>query len=349
MKAPSRLAGEVVDLFCGIGGLSYGLKLAGFDIKAGYDVDRRCKYAYESNNDASFLEADVANLSANEVKKHYSGKLPSILAGCAPCQPFSTYKRRYGEDPRWNLVDKFAKLAVQVHPDYITMENVPSLIKYKKGTIFSSFVNKLKDAGYNVFWTVAKCEEYGVPQKRRRLVLIASLKKHIDSLIPKTKACKTVRNAIGSLPPLDAGKCSSDDPLHVAAGLSNTNMQRIRSSKPGGTWRDWPKDLRAKCHQKNTGKSYTGVYARMSWDEPSPTITTQCYGFGNGRFGHPSQDRAISLREAAILQSFPSDYKFLPIGAKPSITEIGRWIGNAVPVALAEAIGKTIINSTDGE
>lgn len=348
MSTSFKSAGEVVDLFCGVGGLSYGLKCAGFDIKAGYDIDKRCKYAYESNNAALFFTQDIANLSASEVKKHFTGNFPSILVGCAPCQPFSTYKRRYSEDPRWNLVDKFAKLAVQVRPDFITMENVPSLIKYKKGTIFSSFVNQLENSGYNVFWTIAKCENFGVPQKRRRLVLIASLTKRITSLISESTVCKTVRNAIGYLAPIEAGKSSSEDPLHVAAGLSNANMQRIRLSKPGGTWHDWPKEFRAKCHQKNTGKTYTGVYARMSWDEPSPTITTQCYGFGNGRFGHPTQNRAISLREAAILQSFPSNYKFLPKGEKPSLTEVGRWIGNAVPVALAEAIGKTIINSNSG-
>ena len=144
---------------------------------------------------------------------------------------------------------------------------------------------------------------------------------------------------------IQAGECDPNDPLHFASSLSDRNLKRIRASKPGGTWRDWPEELRAACHRKPSGKTYSGVYARMTWDDPSPTMTTQCYGFGNGRFGHPEQDRAISLREAAILQSFPSGYRFLPENKKPSLKEVGRWIGNAVPVKLAEAIGKQIIST----
>ena len=144
------------------------------------------------------------------------------------------------------------------------------------------------------------------------------------------------------MPALSQGKGSNVDTLHVAAGLSDLNLKRIRVSKPGGTWRDWPKELVAECHRKNTGKTYPGVYARMSWDQPSPTLTTQFFGFGNGRFGHPDQDRAISLREGAILQGFPPEYSFLPEGDKVHFKTLGRLIGNAVPVTLGEIIGKSI-------
>lgn len=341
-KEDSEPFAEVVDLFCGVGALSHGLFRAGFDIRAGYDTDSRCKHAFEANNEAKFHSRDVAKLQPEEIQSHFSGELPTVLAGCAPCQPFSTYKQRYDEDPRWDLVESFAQLAVRVQPDFVTMENVPSLLKYKEGRVFARFKEVIEDAGYNVQWEVARCEQYGVPQRRRRLVVIASR----IALPPKLRATHstplTVRDAIASLPSIGAGENTKKDPLHVAASLSEINLARIKASRPGGTWRDWPFDLRAKCHQRASGKTYSGVYARMEWDKPSPTMTTQCYGFGNGRFGHPEQDRAITLREAAILQSFPKDYSFLPKGETPALSEVGRWIGNAVPVSLAEAIGNSI-------
>lgn len=333
--------GEVVDLFCGIGALSHGLKLAGFNVVAGYDIDENCKYAYEKNNDAEFFARDVAKLTAKEIEKHFSGKVPSVLAGCAPCQPFSTYKHRYEEDPKWNFVTKFAALAVAVKPDFITMENVPALLKYKDGSVFKRFCSIIQKGGYDLEWSIERCERYGVPQKRRRLVVLASKKYHLGCLKADEKIV-SVRQAIGRLPKVSAGEGHPKDPLHAASGLTKLNLKRIRASKPGGTWRDWPKSLRAECHQRPTGKTYPGVYARMTWDDPSPTLTTQCYGFGNGRFGHPEQDRAITLREAAILQSFPQNYEFVPAGQKVSFVEVGRWIGNAVPVKLAEAIGNAI-------
>jgi DNA (cytosine-5)-methyltransferase 1 len=338
----SRSLGEVVDLFCGVGALSHGLKQAGFEIKAGYDTDARCKFAFETNNSATFHAGDVSKLTAEEVAAHFSGEFPKVLAGCAPCQPFSTYKQRYDEDPQWGLVEKFAKLAVEVAPDYVTMENVPALERYKEGKVFQRFVDTLRAGGYSVEWMIARCEEFGVPQKRRRLVLIAAKHRTAVPLRVGKTAAMSVKEAIGSLPKLGAGETDPSDRLHTASALSDLNLRRIRASKPGGTWRDWPTELRADCHMRPSGKTYSGVYARMTWENPSPTMTTQCFGYGNGRFGHPDQDRAISLREAAILQSFPADYRFLPETQTASMKEVGRWIGNAVPVKLGEAIGKQI-------
>lgn len=342
MTSNKSVPGEVVDLFCGVGALSHGFKLAGFKINAGFDIDPRCKYAFEKNNESVFITRDISQLSPTEITEKFSGTAPRILAGCAPCQPFSTYKQRYEEDPRWNLVKTFATLAIQTSPDFVTMENVPALIRYKNGNIFKDFCKTLEDNGYKVSWSIAKCELFGVPQSRRRLVLIASKSSTPLVLSPTHSQALTVKDAIASLPPIFAGQRNDIDPLHISPSLSDLNMARIRASKPGGTWRDWPKGLRAACHLKPSGKTYPSVYARMAWNKPSPTMTTQCFGFGNGRFGHPEQDRAISLREAAILQSFPRNYDFLPAGQKPSFSEIGRWIGNAVPVKLAEAIGCTI-------
>jgi DNA (cytosine-5)-methyltransferase 1 len=334
---------EVVDLFCGVGALSHGLMLAGCKILAGYDTDARCRHAFEKNNEATFYPRDVSKLLASEIATHFSGQAPTVLAGCAPCQPFSTYKQRYAEDPQWGLVKKFAELASEVRPDFVTMENVPALLRYKGGAVFDDFKQKLEAAGYTVAHIVARCELFGVPQRRRRLVVLASRSGTPPALVPSGSGYRSVKEAIGSLPPLKAGQTDADDRLHTASALSPLNLQRIRASKPGGTWRDWPEDLRAPCHRRPSGSTYPGVYARMQWSQPSPTMTTQCFGYGNGRFGHPEQDRAISLREAAILQSFPSDYEFLPPEEEVSMKEVGRWIGNAVPVKLAESIGRLIV------
>jgi DNA (cytosine-5)-methyltransferase 1 len=219
------------------------------------------------------------------------------------------------------------------------MENVPTVAKHE---VFHDFVDTLKRLGYKVWHDVVDSSLYGVPQMRRRMVLLASKHGKIKMIEPTRKKPKTVKQAIGRLRPLSAGESSPKDKLHVTSTLSDTNLKRIKVSKPGGTWRDWPKNLVAECHRADSGRTYPGVYGRMEWDKPAPTMTTQCYGFGNGRFGHPEQDRAISLREAAILQSFPRDYKFIPKRGEVSFKVLGRLIGNAVPVDLGRAIARSI-------
>ena len=153
---------------------------------------------------------------------------------------------------------------------------------------------------------------------------------------------RTVMDEIGALPSLNHGEADEADPLHCTSRLSEINARRIVASKPGGTWRDWDEDLVAKCHKVETGRGYSSVYGRMKWDEPSPTITTQFFGFGNGRFGHPEQPRALSLREGAMLQGFPRDYEFVPPGKRIQFKAVGRLIGNAVPVKLAAAIARAV-------
>ena len=153
-----------------------------------------------------------------------------------------------------------------------------------------------------------------------------------------------IKEVIGHLPKIKAGEQHKDDPLHRAVSLNNINLKRIQASKQGGSWKDWPEELRLACHKKDSGSTYVSIYGRMSWNEPSPTMTTQCYGYGNGRFGHPEQDRAISLREAAIFQSFPDDYQFHPADVKMQTKDVGRMIGNAVPVRLGEVIGESFKN-----
>ena len=183
-----------------------------------------------------------------------------------------------------------------------------------------------------------------MPQDRSRLVLIGS--RHGDPILPEPTHTPdeyvTVSQTIGDMPPLAAGRADPTDRLHCASGMSALNFERIRASRPGGTWRDWPPELVAECHRKKKGRGYASVYGRMRWDRPSPTITTQFYGFGNGRFGHPEQDRALSLREGAMLQTFPRDYAFIPPCEAAHFKSIGRLIGNAVPVGLARAIARAI-------
>ena len=333
---------EAVDLFCGVGGLTAGLRNAGVKVHAGYDNDLLCKYAFEYNNKAKFIEKDVANVSSQEIANWFSSARIRLIAGCAPCQPFSSYNngRDTQQDRKWPLLYQFTRLIREVSPELVTMENVPDIVKHK---VYDDFVNELKSMGYQVWANPVYCAEYGLPQHRRRHVLLASRLGPISLISPTHKSRpKTVYQAIGSLPPIAAGEEHPKDALHKAQGLSEINLERIRLSRPGGTWRDWPIELRSACHRKSSGMTYPSVYGRMEWNVPSPTMTTLCCGFGNGRFGHPEQDRAISLREAAILQSFPRSYRFMPLGKTISFKSVGRMIGNAVPVRLGEVIGESL-------
>ena len=332
-----------VDLFCGAGGLTRGLESAGIDVRLGVDIDPACEYPYSENNNASFLLKSVGEITSADFPEADDASF-NLLAGCAPCQPFSTYSQTWSgpSDERWNLLEHFSRLVEETRPHLVTMENVPPL---EREDVFRGFVDGLRHEGFEVFHGVVNCADYGVPQQRQRLVLLASTLGPIRLIDPVTPEGRrmTVGEAIGDMPPLEAGEACEDDPLHRACELSPLNLKRIRASKPGGTWRDWDERLRSSCHRKSSGKTYPGVYGRMTWTDPSPTMTTQYYGFGNGRFGHPEQDRAISLREGAILQSFPRNYEFVPEGEPVRRMVIGRLIGNAVPVKLGEAVGKSIV------
>jgi DNA (cytosine-5)-methyltransferase 1 len=337
-----------VDLFCGAGGLTHGMERVGIDVRLGIDLDPSCEYPYVENNRAEFLPKSVADVTGEEIRAAFGEAPYRLLAGCAPCQPFSTYSqaRKASEDSRWNLLSQFARLIRESDANIVTMENVPQV---ERETVFQDFVASLKADGFEVSFKVVDCVQYGVPQARRRMVLLASKLGPIELVPARDEDRKTVKDAIGHLPPIEAGRSCDLDPLHNAAELAPINLKRIRASKPGGTWRDWPHELVAKCHDKETGKTYPGVYGRMTWDDPSPTITTQYFGFGSGRFGHPTQDRAISLREGALIQSFPAGYRFVKPGEPIARKTIGRLIGNAVPVKLGEAIGRSVMLHVQGQ
>ncbi len=333
---------SAVDLFCGVGGLTHGLEMSGIDVVTGYDTDIHCKLPYEINNKARFVNKSVSELSPEELLARYDQSKTRLLAGCAPCQPFSNYTQGLPKDERWGLLSHFARLASATRPELITMENVPDLERH---SIFLEFVNILLNVGYKVWWKVVYCPDYGIPQKRKRLVLLASLLGDIELISPTHTQTEyvTLRSAIGFLPRLKAGEINENDPLHRSARLSDINLRRIKASKQGGTWKDWPPELLTECHKKDSGKKYTSVYGRMSWGELSPTVTTQFYNYGSGRYGHPTQARAMSLREAALLQSFPGRYQFIDKDKNYSIVNIARMIGNAVPVLLAKAIGDSLL------
>ena len=337
---------SAIDLFCGVGGLTKGVENSGINVVAGYDIEESCRYAYEENNNALFINKDIKDVEVQEVQDLYPTETDvRILMGCAPCQPFSSYSFRYKENPnlakKMDLLDYFGDLIEKVQPEIVSMENVPQL---QRESVFKDFLDLLKSNNYYVSWEIVFAPDYGVPQNRKRLVLLASKLGEIDLIEPlySTQNYITVRDIMGDLPAIKSGETHANDNMHKCVKLSMKNLKRIRQSKPGGTWRDWDEELILKCHRKKSGKSYPAVYGRMEWDKPAPTITTQFYGYGNGRFGHPEQDRAISYREGALLQTFPKNYKFINPDSPINFRKLGIQIGNAVPVKLGEVIGKSI-------
>ena len=353
----SPLSISAVDLFCGVGGLTYGLQQAGINVVAGLDVDETCKYAFEENNPfpeknkAKFISKDIREFTGAELSALYPEDSIKILVGCAPCQPFSAHTRKNknrSSDERWSLLDDFGRLVEKVNPHLIAFENVPLI---RKENIFRNFCNKLRSLYYYLHpELMVYCPGYGVPQKRQRLVLIASTWDNFE-LRPKTHSSspedgllrfQTVKDAIGDLPEIDDGEEHESDPLHRSRKLTEINKKRIKQSNPGGTWKDWDEELRLPCHKKDSGKGYTTVYGRMEWEDLAPTITTQFNNLGSGRFGHPEQHRALSLREGALLQTFPEGYKFIEPDSPITVSRIASYIGNAVPVQLAKIIGESI-------
>ena len=336
---------EIIDLFCGIGGLTRGLIDSGLNVIAGFDIDPTCQYTYEHNNNVPYHTQNVREVHAADLNELYAEDATRILVGCAPCQPFSQMRFKLGEanehDEKYNLLLEYGRLIEELHPAIISMENVPQI---KKTEIYMQFIQMLQDNGYYFSEKVVNCPDYGIPQSRRRFVLIGSLLGPIELIAPTHhREDVSVRNFIDHLPHIEAGGVDPNDALHRSASLSEINLRRIRASRPGGTWRDWPEELRCPCHRKSSGKTYSSVYGRMSWDRIGPTITTQFYSFGTGRYGHPEQDRALSLREGAMLQTFPQNYDFIDPNREFVFRDIARHIGNAVPVRLGEVIGETII------
>ncbi len=345
---------RAIDFFCGAGGLTRGLLDAGVEVVAGLDADGRCKETYGSNNrPARFYEQDICQVTGLDVWRLLGSRRTGdlLIAGCAPCQPFSKHRKCTTDksgtisrtrDPDATLLGAFARLVEVIQPGQVLIENVPGIAKVEGFSTYRRLVRMLKANSYRIAEGVLDAKQFGVPQTRRRYVLIA-VRARQASLPKREFGCGlqeyvTVRQAIAHYPPIQAGERHPFVPNHEAAAISVTNFLRLRSTPPdGGDRRSWPAGLELECHKRDHD-GHTDVYGRMAWDQPAPTLTGRCNSISNGRYGHPCQDRAISLREAASLQTFSDAYVFC---GTPQ--QIARQIGNAVPVKFGEALGRHLV------
>ena len=334
---------NVIDFFCGCGGTSAGLEKSGMNIVAGVDIDKNALATYAHNfPKAVAIDKSICDLACKDLESLTSIDKNEVLvfSACAPCQPFSNQNRnKRDDDERRTLLDEFHRFVEYFEPDFIILENVPGMQKVQEGP-FTRFTAFLDTLGYCYDTDVKNAMDYGVPQSRKRLVLIASkhgmiklpVETHGEDKIPY----KTVRDTITKYPSLKAGEEHSEITNHRARFVSDLNLKRLKATPEGGDRRHWPDDLILECH-KNT-KGFSNVYGRMSWDKPSPTLTTNCTAISSGRYGHPSQDRAISIREAGALQTFDDDFIFTG-----SVQNASRQVGNAVPVLFAKALGDSVV------
>lgn len=335
-----------IDFFSGAGGLTRGLLDAGISVIAGLDANPDCRQTYEANNPpAKFIAADIRKVKPGEIRKIIKGipKKDLLFAACAPCQPFSKQKIQRRNSSSKTLLGSFGYLVASIKPGHVLVENVPGLSKVHGDSTYRRFCRMLDNAGYRISERILDAKHFGVPQTRRRLVIFAS--RHLEPTLPEPthgptkRSYVTVRETISRFPPLSAGSSAKAVPNHRASALSPLNLERIRNTpKNGGDRRSWPKRLRLACHSDGYS-GHTDVYGRMWWGRPAPALTGRCDSLSNGRYGHPRQNRAISLREAAALQSFADDYVFYG----RSKNSIALQIGNAVPVKLAERLGRHIL------
>ena len=348
------MALTAIDLFAGGGGLTVGLKRAGFHVKAAVEMETHAGATYRANHpEVHLLERDITGVSGKELLDIAGPGGVDLLAGCPPCQGYTSLNRYGDDDPRNRLVLQIARLAKEIRPKAIMMENVPGLTTRGKYQ-YQMLKVILKTLGYKLDDSskVLQVADYGVPQERRRLVILAGRGFGIE--LPRPTHSKdgkdglprwaSVEDAIGGNKGIGTPLTLSEArmrrrlPLsdwHVVRDLSEQNKQRIAAAVPGESWASIPEHLRPECHQgKYVG--FTNVYGRMEWDQPSPTITAGCTTFSKGRFGHPVEDRTISVREAALLQTFPRYYRF----DVPYMDHVCNVIGNALPCDFAEALAK---------
>lgn len=343
---------KAVDFFCSGGGMSYGMQSAGIKILAGVDVDKNCEATYKANiKGAEFIHADIFEYKEVELEEKLNLQKNDdnlILIGCSPCQFWSTiHTDKTKATKTKNLLDEFARFVEYFMPGYVVVENVPGVLRKKEESGLTRFVEWLESNGYKVHHDIHNVSDYGVPQSRKRFTLLAN--RVSDVVLEPIKSSgkkKNVKDVIGEhngFPKISPGHNDKTDFLHTVCKLSDLNLERIRNVKKDGGDRLGFKDnpeLQLECF-KGKDNSFKDTFGRLWWDKPAPTITTKFYSVSNGRFVHPEEDRALSLREGAILQSFPKKYKFV----STSIGNTARMIGNAVPPKYAEAIGSTIFTN----
>jgi DNA (cytosine-5)-methyltransferase 1 len=338
---------EVFDFFSGCGGTSLGFQNYGFKIIGALDNDKDSAETFRRNFPlAEFVEKDIRQVKPEDLSNIISKKrtVPLLFCACAPCQPFTGQRSQKKEgDSRKTLLSEFERFVEYWEPEFIFLENVPGLQNINKsGEIFKRFTTLLEKYNYNFDSAVVNTSEIGIPQIRKRFILTASLtgKKilPISITVEKyTQEITCVRDFINDLPPIKAGETHATIHNHIAAQLSELNLIRIQSTPEGGDRRDWPEHLRVGCHKNYRG--HTDVYGRMKWDRPSPTLTTKCISYSNGRFGHPEQDRAISVREAARLQTFPDEFIF-----HGNLGSCAKQVGNAVPPLMAQRFSESFVD-----
>lgn len=329
-----------LDIFCGAGGVTHGLRKAGITVAVGVDKNEDCRLSFTQNNPSvKFLSEDIRKLTAQALLSHVRSTGEHdllLLAACAPCQPFSSHNKRRDEAFDRAVLRHVERLVKEMRPDFLFIENVPGLQKVPGYSAFRRLRGTLGKLRYKTKCGVVDAGWYGVPQHRRRLVLTASLhgeapwpsQSHGDA--PGLAPFATVRQAISKYPPISAGEEHPTVPNHIAAQLAAHNLKRLQATPAdGGSRLAWPSKFVLECHKTHDG--HPDVYGRLRWDAPAPTLTTKCTSLSNGRYGHPEQLRAISAREAAALQSFDDGYMFYG-----GIRQITRQIGNAVPPLLAE-------------
>ncbi|WP_410220969.1 DNA cytosine methyltransferase [Pedobacter sp.] len=343
---------KAVDFFCSGGGMSYGMQRAGIEILAGIDFDQNCEATYRANiRGAEFIHADVFDLKEKELEKRLSLNKNDdnlLLIGCSPCQFWSiinTSKEKSKQSK--NLLKEFHRFVAYFNPGYVVVENVPGVLRRKEESGLDEFIVWLENRHYKVHFKVHEVSNYGVPQHRKRFTLIANRITNTELEPVPVKGKKiTVRDVLGEhngFPKIKQGHKDPTEFMHTVAGLNALNLERLSiTPHDGGTRLAYVYDQRlaVPCHYKKTD-GFKDIYGRMWWDRPAPTITTKFFSISNGRFVHPNEDRAISLREGAVLQSFPKHYIF----KASSIANTARMIGNAVPPKYAEAVGKAIIQN----
>ncbi|MGM9475226.1 DNA cytosine methyltransferase [Pedobacter sp. GSP4] len=343
---------KAVDFFCSGGGMSFGMQQAGVNILAGVDFDQNCEATYKANiKGAEFIHADVFKLTEQELEQRVSLSKNDdnlLLIGCSPCQFWSIINTsREKSSQSKNLLKEFHRFVAYFNPGYVVVENVPGVLRRKEESGLEEFIKWLESKGYRVHFDVHEVSNYGVPQHRKRFTLIANRVTNVEiSPLPIEGPKVTVRDVLGEnngFKKIPQGHRDTTSFLHTVAGLDALNLERLSiTPHDGGTRLAYVDDKRLAppCHYKKVN-GFKDIYGRMWWDRPAPTITTKFYSFSNGRFAHPDEDRAISLREGAVLQSFPKDYIF----EANSLANTARMIGNAVPPKYAQAVGKAIIQN----